>query len=84
MTATPRQYDKFSTGEIIQCLRASNCSTQIEDEIKRRLDTHERAKAELKFIQKELREARGNVTGLWARTKTIDERIDALLTDMEG
>jgi hypothetical protein len=39
--------------------------------------------AELRFVQKELEESRGNVTGLWARVKEIDRRIEAVLAHAE-
>lgn len=48
------------------------------------VNTLDEAKAVLKFIKKELQESRGNVTGLWARVKMIDARIEAVLAKLEG
>ena len=47
------------------------------------LDVMEEAQAVLKFTQKELQEARGNVTGLWCRVRAIDERIGAVLARLD-
>ena len=43
MTATPRPYSSYSSLEIVHILGGSNCSVQIEDEIKRRLDIFDEA-----------------------------------------
>ena len=53
-------------------------------EIIHAVNTFDEAKATLKFILKELQECRGNVTGLWSRTKTIEDQIEAVLALMSG
>ena len=89
MNATPRPYTDYSVGEIIQCLRHSTCSTQVEDEIARRLNTLDEAKAELADVfrcyERDNVDERRNNTGVNIHlTHKSAERIKALLADMKG